>query len=477
VNLNKNKILGRLASWHFLRPPHENGPARTALSRRFKACIGSSKRPSTETTELYDQLDTFHATFLGVENSGAETGTIKRVVKEAFRLTVDGMSLALRLARAGLSLPNMDTREIREINKVANYWRICLSLAHLSRSYRTLFARIRLESIEPFAPSVWYGSIRPRHVHAEVQMLVYYEMEGPPIWPRVVGASKEACFLCNSFIEAHGLFRVSKAHRQVYFQWTVPDLANYSPGALDRLQRALVAVHQDVASALDKASRDRSFRPLPLQSSINLHQPSFPTPSVTTLHSSSHGGTEIANETTLRSLPPASPESDLLGFHQLSLSRRLSGSTSVNVASICSSLEDSPDDASEEEMSHSGNDISGELCWGVRLVSGCSEDTFPDWLDVHAYLERSADNHLYARTFSTASVNQDSVPNSAATREHGGHYLDLSKLAPGEQIVLSNPIDRNPDLGAGTEMNVLLTYRQMNPVLLRCSWHATKDRM
>jgi hypothetical protein len=415
-----------------------------------------------------------------MEDSGAEIEIMKRVVKEVFQLTVDGVSLPLRLERAGLSLPNMDTREVREMNKIANYWRICLSLAHLSRSYRTLFVKIRLELIEPFAPSVWCGSTRPRHVHAEVQILVYYEKERPPIWPRVIGASKEACFLCNSFIKAHGSFRVSKAHCQIYSQWTVPDLANYSVEALERLQRTLVVVYRDVAGALDQARRDRSFRPLPLQSSINLHRPSFPTPSVTTIGSSSADGTEIASEATVRSLrclPPTLPEIELLGFHQPNLDHRSSGSISANAVSICSSLKDSVRNALEEESSHFTTNISSELCQGARLVLGCPEEAFSDWLDVHAYLERSADSQLHARSFSTASVTQEPIPNSTATREQIGHYLDLSKLAPGEQVVLSNLVDHNLTDSAGTEMNILVTYRQMNPILLRFSWHAKKSSM
>lgn len=67
----------------------------------------------------------------------------------------------------------LDTTEIREINKITIYWRICHSLSHLSGSYRTLFSRIKLESLKPFALSVRHGNSKTRYVHAEVQIIVY----------------------------------------------------------------------------------------------------------------------------------------------------------------------------------------------------------------------------------------------------------------------------------------------------------------
>ena len=67
IVLNTNSILGRLASRHFQRPPHENAPARPALSERLKAYIKSLKRQSARTEELRRQVATFHVAFLDVE--------------------------------------------------------------------------------------------------------------------------------------------------------------------------------------------------------------------------------------------------------------------------------------------------------------------------------------------------------------------------------------------------------------------------
>ena len=100
----------------------------------------------------------------------------------------------------------------------------------ISRSYRALFTRLRLETLEHYEPSSTLGMKLKRFVHAEVQMVVFLETSSPPPWPRVIGASKEACFLCDSFIKAHGYFYLSKAHRKVFHQWTVPDRKDYPFG-------------------------------------------------------------------------------------------------------------------------------------------------------------------------------------------------------------------------------------------------------
>jgi hypothetical protein len=386
-----------------------------------------------EGKELDSQVDAFHTAFMGVEDSGADTEAIKRVVQEAFRLTVDGFSLPIRLAKAKFPPSNMDTRDTREINKIANYWRICYNLAQLSRSYRSLFGNIQLEPIEPYAPSISYGSSKTRHVHAEVQILVYYEVRGSPIWPRVIGGSKEACFLCNSFIKAHGFFCVSKAHRQIYSQWTIPDLFHYSAEALSRLQSTLVAVNRDVTSALEQARRKRNIRPLPLQSSINLHQPSFPTPSVTTLRSSSLDGADIASETP--DLSPRRPPLALLDFElselgQLHPNHTIS-SISAGVAPVGNASKNVAKRFSQGEATDSSDGHRSPFFQDIRVKLNCPERTSPDWLDLYTYLECSTHSHFSTGIFTTAHITQEFAPGNIVTEEWNGHRLDLSRLAPG----------------------------------------------
>jgi OTT_1508-like deaminase len=155
------------------------------------------------------------------------------------------------------------------------------------------------------------GAALMRHVHAEVQMVVFYETYSVPAerWPRVMGAFKEACFLCHEFVAAHGRFAFLTAHRQIFHQWTIPDLKVYKPEALVRLRRSLAVVDQAVVRSLKEcqASKPRGGR-APLRSSINLLKVILPNPSLTPIGLTSN----IEDQETDHALPsPPGSEAQL----------------------------------------------------------------------------------------------------------------------------------------------------------------------
>lgn len=62
-------------------------------------------------------------------------------------------------------------------------------------------------------------------VHAEIQLLLDYECRPQTIYPpRVLKASKDACFLCDLFVKHYGTFFVPDTHGRVYDRWALPDL-------------------------------------------------------------------------------------------------------------------------------------------------------------------------------------------------------------------------------------------------------------
>jgi len=101
-------------------------------------------------------------------------------------------------------------------------------------------------------------------------MALPYEIAQVDPSPRVNSASQEACFLCVSFIRAHGKYYLSRAHRQLYDKWTVPDLKEYDTHARERLQKALAKVNEDVTVARAGSRKPKFWRSYSLQSSINL---------------------------------------------------------------------------------------------------------------------------------------------------------------------------------------------------------------
>ncbi|GAB1310820.1 hypothetical protein MFIFM68171_01030 [Madurella fahalii] len=56
-------------------------------------------------------------------------------------------------------------------------------------------------------------------VHAEIQIVSYYELHPAVKRPRVIRSSKDACYLCNLFIQLHGAFYMPRTHGNLYCGW------------------------------------------------------------------------------------------------------------------------------------------------------------------------------------------------------------------------------------------------------------------
>ncbi|KAL1837932.1 hypothetical protein VTJ49DRAFT_3252 [Mycothermus thermophilus] len=100
--------------------------------------------------------------------------------------------------------------------------------------------------------------LRESKVHAEVQIVCHYELHPPPIKPRVICSSKDACYLCNLLIQIHGEYHVPRTHSNLYPGWRVLPVP-----ALNRvyaqLNRALEARIRDALPTFMDPSRRRSI--------------------------------------------------------------------------------------------------------------------------------------------------------------------------------------------------------------------------
>ncbi|KAF2634961.1 hypothetical protein P280DRAFT_438025 [Massarina eburnea CBS 473.64] len=67
-------------------------------------------------------------------------------------------------------------------------------------------------------------------VHAEIQLLLYYELYTTNYRPRVIKPSKHACFLCDLFTKIHGQFYMPKSHGKMYELWMLPEIAKLGMG-------------------------------------------------------------------------------------------------------------------------------------------------------------------------------------------------------------------------------------------------------
>jgi hypothetical protein len=59
-------------------------------------------------------------------------------------------------------------------------------------------------------------------IHAEIQLLYYCEVNDLRPTPRVICSSKDACYLCNAFIAAHGKMHMPRYHGRLYPGWRLP---------------------------------------------------------------------------------------------------------------------------------------------------------------------------------------------------------------------------------------------------------------
>ncbi|KAI6371521.1 hypothetical protein MCOR31_004097 [Pyricularia oryzae] len=116
--------------------------------------------------------------------------------------------------------------EIRQVDKLGRYYGVCRNFAKMARhsEYRDLLRNVAVTSCKGYAvvPS-GSGNTAQLPVHAEVQLTMHYLAQNPVLWPRAMGCSKSACFLCHALITRLGHFSVSACHGKLYSQWTIPD--------------------------------------------------------------------------------------------------------------------------------------------------------------------------------------------------------------------------------------------------------------
>jgi hypothetical protein len=107
-------------------------------------------------------------------------------------------------------------------------------------------------------------------VHAEIQLLIYYEMHNVTYPPRVLCSTKKACFLCSLFIRLHGKFKVPSTHGRLYEKWTFPEAMKEIPEIRARQLGAIVDKFSDALE--DELRREildaRKPYPAPFESTV-----------------------------------------------------------------------------------------------------------------------------------------------------------------------------------------------------------------
>ena len=210
--------------------------------------------------------DTYDSVDKSVDKTTADQN-LRLVIRESYDMCTSGgkFSLEKTVEQAGLNPGKVCNRqEFRQVNSIGHYWGACVALSKLARRY-SVFSKIALECLLPFQPVYSrvpnVGKPIPCHVHAEVQVLIFYELKSEmnTSIPSVIGTSKAACYLCDLFIKHHSRFLVTKTHGRIHPQWTVPDLKEFSTDSVNSLRRTITLVDREIAAAKKGAVKRRPY--------------------------------------------------------------------------------------------------------------------------------------------------------------------------------------------------------------------------
>ena len=218
--------------------------------------------------------DTYEIVDKSVDKTAADQ-SLRQVARESYDLCTSGgkFSLEQTVKQAGLNPDRVCNRqEFRQVNSIGHYWGACVALSKLARRY-SVFSKIALECLLPFQPVYSripdVGKPIPCHVHAEIQVLIFYELksETNTSIPSVIGTSKATCYLCDLFIKHHGRFLVTKTHGRIHSQWTVPDLKEFSTDSVKSLRRTITLVDKEITVAKNRTVK---WRPHPKESWLDV---------------------------------------------------------------------------------------------------------------------------------------------------------------------------------------------------------------
>ena len=276
VKLHFRRLLARLRSNKWEKPKYLSKQHKKPLWQDFKNLTHrvqflytkkeASLRRSVEAhlEGLAPHYETFEAS---EPESQVELQSLKDLIKASYECCKSkGVAeFAKRLEASPNTTPTAKVASaikcLRQIEKIAAYWRIAMSLVDTAREFPSLFqTRPQLAFLTPYKSvptAIGYEAWATTcHVHAEVQLAVHYDIVFQSSQttnpasdfrrPRVVGTSKWLCYLCYLFLRCHASFVPANTHGRLYDQWAVPDLAEFDTQVCARYRSILRAMDEEV---------------------------------------------------------------------------------------------------------------------------------------------------------------------------------------------------------------------------------------
>lgn len=87
-------------------------------------------------------------------------------------------------------------------------------------------------------------------VHAEMQLVKYYEENPKEQLPTLIGCSKKPCQVCVRFLHLHGKFQVEKAHARISHRWAIPNIRCRGSEATEKISDILNTISMEMEDSL-----------------------------------------------------------------------------------------------------------------------------------------------------------------------------------------------------------------------------------
>ncbi len=260
VSIDLERILSRL------RSRHAKGTRKTAGKRPLIAqlhdAIHSRSIKATETIEegrrrvqylqsLFARLESItdpSAEIIEVEGVMEVVGEIVKQI-HAFSLATD-LGLALRTSMID---PSLKAYLPEAVGKLGRYYSatselVCAARHRASRLFESIeVAPFHIPMPASLSKSRW-------KVHAEIQLLFFYELHPGRRRTRFICSSKSACYLCNLFFSLHGGFYVPRTHGRLYARWILPDWVNIPADRYGEFSRISLRLKEVIDGRVLRAS-------------------------------------------------------------------------------------------------------------------------------------------------------------------------------------------------------------------------------
>lgn len=294
--LDEPRILSRLRSRHAARSRKIAGrPALAELLSRTAndpsirsggSGTAKLKRVQSQSKRFLDTFSQFEMNYGGHDSQSSMTA-LADLVWQAFEYDTEYLQTSLHTVSA--LNPSLKNFLPGAIKKLGRYYGIANDLVDAARSSRhTIFRRITIEALEE--PTIDTASVTanlqgfdavlkrnvgsrlrknewqshsssleamrtkyesriknratPWKIHAEIQLLSFYDQNQDILRPRIICSSKSACFLCNLFIQTHGKFYTPRTHGRLYDKWILPGRGSNQ-----------ISINQDLLSAAAEFNR------------------------------------------------------------------------------------------------------------------------------------------------------------------------------------------------------------------------------